>query len=546
MGCFLFVKKLILSCGSYEKDLLSKRIALVKKGELCLKNRLLGKILVITIWIAISVILYQSSKIDQGIKEQELRQEKAKEEIQLTVTKEGQQEKEKRERKQIPQGQIRVLIKTSEFIDIYHKEIVISSKTGLYIEQNKEIKTYAPDEQLILSESELQEEKLIIQSCDNGRITLHNVERAENVDYNGNMECYRTSKGLVLINELPVEEYLYGVVPSEMPSSYPVEALKAQAISARTYTYFHMKDFAYPEWKAHVDDSTSFQVYKNIAEKENVNQAIDDTRNLVLLNQGELIESFYYSTSSGRSSGYEVWNQEKEKAWLQCKALLIEPLDKGRLDDFSYDRKTDYETVKLKERAYRAYMTQGNINDVEYGEPWYRWNYNKSFEDVQVFLTRIGALKEKYPKEIQIISKYKRNEKLTHESQIVSCRITQRAVSGMVQQLCIQTQNFEIYINTQQCIREVLAVQGDTIVRKDGSNFTLGELLPSAYFCIDAMYDHQSLRSMTIYGGGFGHGAGMSQNGAKCLADLGKSAEKILKYYYTDIEVQEVALTNGT
>ena len=54
------------------------------------------------------------------------------------------------------------------------------------------------------------------------------------------------------------------------------------------------------------------------------------------------------------------------------------------------------------------------------------------------------------------------------------------------------------------------------------------------------MYDNRCLRSMTIYGGGFGHGAGMSQNGARCLADMGRTAEEILKYYYTDIVIQEM------
>jgi len=55
------------------------------------------------------------------------------------------------------------------------------------------------------------------------------------------LECYAVPEGIVVINELLVEEYLYSVVSSEMPSTYPEEALKAQAISARTYTYFHKK-----------------------------------------------------------------------------------------------------------------------------------------------------------------------------------------------------------------------------------------------------------------------------------------------------------------
>ena len=110
----------------------------------------------------------------------------------------------------------------------------------------------------------------------------------------------------------------------------------------------------------------------------------------------------------------------------------------------------------------------------------------------------------------------------------------------MAQQLCIQTKNFEIIINTQQCIREALAKSGDVVKKNDGSEFTLGELLPSAYFYFDALYENNGLKSMTIYGGGFGHGAGMSQNGAKCLANLGVGAEDILKYYYNDIVIEEI------
>ena len=65
-------------------------------------------------------------------------------------------------------------------------------------------------------------------------------------------------------------------------------------------------------------------------------------------------------------------------------------------------------------------------------------------------------------------------------------------------------------------------------------------MLPSAYFYFDTLYEGNCLKSMTIYGGGFGHGAGMSQNGAKCLAGLGMTAEDILKYYYSDVLIEEM------
>ena len=59
------------------------------------------------------------------------------------------------------------------------------------------------------------------------------------------MEIADTNQGLVLINELPLEEYLYSVVPSEMPASYPMEALKAQAVCARTYGYRYLAQPGY-------------------------------------------------------------------------------------------------------------------------------------------------------------------------------------------------------------------------------------------------------------------------------------------------------------
>ena len=503
-----------------------------------LGTRLLQKLTVIVVWIVISVVLYQCSKTDSVISNQKNTYESEQEEstIEKRLVKD---EVKKEQQKIVPQGYIRVLLKTSGFYSIYHDELRVSSEAGLYIEQNKKITTFESNEEFSITGSELRGKQIIIKAYDNGLIKLHNVNRAEEVWYRGVMECFGTENGIVLVNELPVEEYLCGVVPSEMPAGYPVEALKAQAISARTYTYFHMQSYAYPEWAAHVDDSTAFQVYKNISENVNVNQAVDDTKDQVIKYQNELIESFYFSTSSGRSSGYEVWKPQEQKQWLLGKTLTE---SQQKVDDFSYDAQMDIEIIREKEKAYRTYISLGDVKDVEYQEAWYRWEYTKDFDEVQSFLERIESLASKYPDEISIGSRYSKKEKLTEESEISSCRIRERASSGMVEELCIQTENFEIIIRTQQCIREVLAKNGEVIKKKDGSEFILGELLPSAYFYFDAMYEDNCLESMTLYGGGFGHGAGMSQNGAKCLAELGMAAEDILKYFYSDVEIKSIFL----
>lgn len=473
-----------------------------------MQRRIFSRVAVVLLWLVISTGIYQCSRTDTA--KYDTAWTDGERQDNGTV-KETQTEEAAEKRK------LRVLIKTDHFAENLHEELIFSSADGMYIEQEKRIKSIAPGELFTVTSEELGEGRLRIRAYQNGRIRVHNVARAEEVSYRGSMECFGTKAGIALINELPIEEYLYGVVPSEMPASYPQEALKAQAISARTYTYFHMTAFAYPAFQAHMDDSTSFQVYQNIGEKEKVNQAVDDTKGQVITRGGEVIESFYYSTSGGRSP--------------DCEAQKAE--------DFSYDKTQDTKEIAQKEQAYRIYITLGNVNDIECQEPWYRWEYVKDMKDASKLLERIEALSEKYADKVTLVRKNGKNCGLSQETAITSCQILQREASGMVRQLLLETENFRIIIETQHCIREALAKSGDTVSKNDGSQFLLGELLPSAYFYFDALYEEGCLTGMHIYGGGFGHGEGMSQNGAKRLAQSTASAEEILRYYYMDITIED-------
>ena len=90
---------------------------------------------------------------------------------------------------------------------------------------------------------------------------------------------------------------------------------------------------------------------------------------------------------------------------------------------------------------------------------------------------------------------------------------------------------------TQYTIRQVLGCAGSVLYKNDGTAYTMGELLPSAYFYIEKSYDNNgesgdNLKKISVHGAGLGHGCGMSQNGAKCLAERGLTAEQILAYYY--------------
>lgn len=510
-----------------------------------MKKRGLHKLEIIILWILISIGIYLIATRGNGFFEgKNLQKEKQQN---ITVQK-GNTEAAADERldesgiKYI--DTVRVLIKSSDYADIYHKELVISGQEGLHIQKGDKEQLVAADEKVCVTCSDLEGEQMMISAQNQGGIRLHNVKRKDEVVYRGSLECVGTSQGIVVINQVGLEEYLYGVVPSEMPTSYPFEALKAQAICARTYVYYHGSSYAYPEWKAQVDDSTSYQVYLNIAENETVNRAVDETRGHIMTYQGKVMESFYYATSCGCGSGYEVWgNREdgEDRAYLQAKLLTVPQKEN---EDEIYP--TMVSQSVFTEKTFQEYMDYGRQNDIEYEEPWYRWEYDKEFdseEKISLFVKHIYELSIQNPEQIKIESNQKKEkEELCKEKEILSITVGERTASGLVTTLYIQTEHFLIEVMSQHTIREVLATAGDLVKKKDDTTYTLGNILPSAYFYIENVYEtaykNNKLQKVVLHGGGLGHGVGMSQNGAKCLAQRSFTAEEILQYYYHNIEIK--------
>lgn len=114
----------------------------------------------------------------------------------------------------------------------------------------------------------------------------------------------------VLINKLGLEEYLYGVVVKEIGANAPEEAIKAQAVSARTYTMTHLGLF--PKYGFDMTDSKYQQVYKGYSsENEKVNLAVDETKGLIMFYNDVPIKAFYFASSGGATENSEnVWTQK--------------------------------------------------------------------------------------------------------------------------------------------------------------------------------------------------------------------------------------------
>ncbi|MBE3554009.1 MAG: SpoIID/LytB domain-containing protein, partial [Thermicanus sp.] len=123
--------------------------------------------------------------------------------------------------------------------------------------------------------------------------------------YRGRMEFSVSNGRLALVNELPLEEYLYGVVGAEMSTGWPMEALKAQAVIARTFAVGRGNKWGI----ANVVDSTLDQAYYGIKrEGTDIIQAVNETSGLVLTYEGKMIEALYSSNTGGMTAdGSEVW-----------------------------------------------------------------------------------------------------------------------------------------------------------------------------------------------------------------------------------------------
>ena len=93
-------------------------------------------------------------------------------------------------------------------------------------------------------------------------------------------------------------------------------------------------------------------------------------------------------------------------------------------------------------------------------------------------------------------------------------------------------------IRTESFIRKIFNPSGLVITKNDGSTTDTFSMLPSAFFAIEEIKDGDTLTGYRIYGGGYGHGAGMSQNGANTMGSNGMSYQEILNFFYNNINIE--------
>lgn len=403
---------------------------------------------------------------------------------------------------EIPSENIRVLIMDTGFQSILHPSVTLRAQgpvTMLYaggqqqLKRGEEITLAADDPRLHDGPA------IFIPSSEKEEIAVPSVRRSMGTpSYAGTLEVKREDEGLTLINQLPLENYLTKVIPSEMPTYYEMEALKAQAVCARTYSRNRIQTNVYAAYGAHVDDSVEFQVYNNVNTDARAYQAVMETAGQLLTYNRIPVEGYFFSTSCGYTTDSSIWKNTGKTLTGYLKGIPVmegaAPMDLTGNDQF---------TAFIKDKNYPSY---------DAFSPFYRWETTVSAAELLGKLPELG--------------------------QITGIQVTERGMGGIAKVLKVEGAAGERMVRGQDEIRALLGSRDHIIKRKDNSTITGWASLPSAYIAIEtAGADETGSPVFRIYGGGYGHGVGMSQNGAQGMAGAGKSYEEILKFFFTGVEV---------
>lgn len=427
--------------------------------------------------------------------------------------------------KEVEVTAIRVLLQSASYGGYTHDTVECGSESRFYVSDGSERTTWYKAGEKVTVTPELVAEYggrvYLGTEKDAGKLSLYNVRRAIGVpSYRGTLEITLQSGKLLVVNELSLEEYLYGVLPSEMPDNFGTEALKAQAVCARSYACNQLLANRYCAYGAHVDDSMNCQVYQNYGETEEAVKAVKATFGKVLEQDGKCITAYYFSCSYGHTS-------DSKAVWGKDAGTVLGGV--AQTDGtVGQDLSTEEGFVKYL-NSERTWYDEESL--------WFRWETVLGSELDALILERLKARQQAVPDCI-LIQKEVTEEGMTFTQGVPEkfgtledIVVVERSESGLITKLLLVGSEESYLILKEYNIRFVLAPK-NTVYLQGGSTTSNMTLLPSAYFTVDAKNN-----LFVISGGGYGHGVGMSQYGARYLAEHGRNFEEILTHFYRGAEL---------
>lgn len=349
------------------------------------------------------------------------------------------------------------------------------------------------DNKLALNGDKLSSNTIILQGK-NGNTQTRVIYNSNG--YHGTLRVVFDGKALLVVNNVSLEDYVKGVLPSEMSVTWPSEALKAQAVAARTFAL-------YSKGKQHGASSgydlcsaTHCQVYEGVAgEDDAANAAVEATKGQVILYNSQPIYAAFHASSGGATeNSEEVWGN------------------------------------------YLPYLR--SVTDDDSQSPYHNWTVKFTAAQVQKKLSSaskgVGTLKSIAMK----------------QSSSTSESVTGRTASGRPYGVVFTGSDATVTLTCEQ-VRSIFGLKSamfnisaqrtaspsDSSSKKNSSSGTFNDS-PSAMK--NSAVQLKGTETIIFDGHGFGHGLGLAQYGAKAMADAGSKYTDILHHYYTDINIYTI------
>ncbi len=294
-----------------------------------------------------------------------------------------------------------------------------------------------------------------------------------------------------LVNYVPLETYLRGVVPNEIEAEAPYAALEAQAIIARTYALRNLRRFAVDGYELCAD--TQCQVYMGLSgTTPNTDKAVVATQGQILTYQNQLVDAVYSSTTGGVTAAFsDIWNGA-DRPYLQ-----------SLVDTTSNIWNLSRRSLALENNFQRFIDLRQGFNET--GSRMFRWHQESSIEQIT-----------------QDLQHYLKANKspMANLKTIQQLRVVQRSPAGRILKLDVKTD------------------QGIFTLEKDEVRNAFSAPRSTLFYLQPLNKGKKTLWGYAFIGGGLGHGVGFSQSGSQELAKLGWSSSHILHFYYPGTQIK--------
>ncbi|MBR1675518.1 MAG: SpoIID/LytB domain-containing protein [Eubacterium sp.] len=471
---------------------------------------------------------------------------------------------------QLDSEEIRVLINDSEYTGYKLKDVTFSCNSDYAISfSNGSTEQKTADTKVMFTPASFgMHESVTISSEDpNARFTIESIERnGINPVYRGTFEVVMMGDFLYIINKLPIEEYLYAVVSSELADSYGEETAKAFAVVARGYACKMMESNQFSSYGADIDDSNSTLLYNYYPETERSIRIVNETYGLVPAYEDKIIMPYHFLTSCGITcANDDIYSEEAQPYY----GSNYESIEKEKV-------------LLSSERSFKYYIDKGNDYSIlEVDEPYYRWSIDYTTDEMSdVIASGIDERIKNTVDTILVLEKPaedadgkdgdKKDDKADDKAddaqtaadqtsnddkykdiiengnfvpaeegiklgKIEDIIVIERSDAGVVKELLIIGTENTIRVKGQTNIRYIFNPAKQTIVKNDGTEVTGYSLMPSPFY-----YVEKTETGFVIKGGGFGNGVGLSLSGAEILDQMGYNYTEIIGHYYDGVQLRNM------